>query len=105
MAGGLADENPASLMHRAFCEGPPADLAEEIKRLNVAVDAFAVEMKAKLVKKAEDGWRGWDSSTFRLRLVHSLIDHANRVEFDPTQAIDIGAIAMMLWWQWHESQS
>ncbi len=34
----------------------------EIDRLNAAVDAFAAKMKAKLAKKAEEGFAGWDAA-------------------------------------------
>ena len=70
----------------------------EIARLNKAVDAFAVVMKEKLSKKAAEGFRGWDKPVFRRNVVSVLIKHANLVEFDPAQAVDIANFAMMLWY-------
>ena len=38
-----------------------ADDAAEIAKLNAAVDAFAAEMKLRLLQKHMDGYRGWES--------------------------------------------
>ena len=75
------------------------ELEQEIARLNEAVDAFAAVMKAKLAKKANDGFHGWDKPVFRHAIVSDLINKVNGVEFDRAQAVDIANFAMMLWHQ------
>jgi hypothetical protein len=71
----------------------------ELAALNEAVDAFAKAMKAKLAKKAREGWTGWHSPAFAGMIVSRLIKKANLVEFDRKQAVDIANLSMMLWYQ------
>lgn len=75
------------------------ELEREIARLNEAVDAFAVVMKAKLAKKAKNHFRGWDAQEYRLALTDHIVAKGYEVRSDPTQAVDIANLAMMLWYQ------
>lgn len=64
----------------------------EFEALNALVDAFAVEMKLKLQRKALDGYGGWDDPGCVSGLKHALSEHL--VKGDP---IDVANIAAMLW--------
>lgn len=57
-----------------------------------AVDKFAVAMKAKLAKKREQGYCGWDNDCSVSHLAELLIGHVGKG--DP---VDIGNFAMMIW--------
>ena len=46
----------------------PEWVAQEIDRLNAAVDDFAFAMKAKLAEKVQEGWTGWDQPASSIKI-------------------------------------
>lgn len=77
----------------------PEDEEVQEKALNTLVDAFAAEMKAKLLQKMREGYRGWDDHGLSTKLGLGLRNHAQRaiVEEDPEQLVDVANLAAMLW--------
>jgi hypothetical protein len=67
---------------------------EEIARLGRAVDAFAVEMKARLREQAVKGYRGWDDPENYQRIVEMMVKHAAVGE---GEEVDVANLAMILW--------
>ncbi|MGH8548592.1 MAG: hypothetical protein ACRERU_08340 [Methylococcales bacterium] len=68
---------------------------EEIKRLNRVVEAFAIEMKARLREQAIRGCRGWDDPASYLRITEMMLEHA---AVSPGQEVDVANLAMILWY-------
>lgn len=62
----------------------------EVEKLNAAVDAFAVRMKARLEQKAKQGFSGWDKASPDL-LRSLLLDSVTK-----ESTLDLGIYAMML---------
>ena len=79
---------------------------DEKARLEKAVDKFAYKMKKKLIKKFEEGYRGWDSKENKEIIANKLQDNCVTAleEFDKNgltdkakkEFIDIANLAMML---------
>jgi len=67
---------------------------EEIDRLYQAVDAFAVEMKARLREQALKGYRGWDDPAQYQRILEMLLTRASAAE---GEEVDTANLAMILW--------
>lgn len=69
----------------------------EIDRLNAAVDAFALDMKTKLAKKAREGFEGWDLTSetnwdfFRQALSLHVLGALGHDDY-----VDVANFAMML---------
>ncbi len=59
-----------------------------IKRLEEAIDQFAEAMKAKLRKKANAGWGGWDYMT-QAQIIQRATGHLSRARSDPEQDVDV----------------
>jgi hypothetical protein len=76
------------------------ELRIEIARLTKAVDDFAELMKIKLIKKAEKGYRGWDSNWCYGTILGKM--HNNRIDED---WVDVANLAMMLHRHKKEPQS
>lgn len=72
-------------------------LNDDFKRLNFAVDEFAIEMKLKLWKKMMDGWNGWDESKYTDNIKTKLFQHVDKLRTGGPQEIDIANLAMMLY--------
>ena len=68
---------------------------EEIERLNLAVDNFASEMKARLQEQGIKGCRGWDDPANYHRICEMMMKHASVLS---GQEIDAGNLAMILWY-------
>ena len=68
---------------------------EEIERLNLAVDDFASEMKARLREQATKGCRGWDDPANYRRMCEMMMKHAS---VSSGQEVDTGNLAMILWY-------
>ena len=65
---------------------------DEIIRLEKAVDAFAEEMKKKLVKQyVEKGYTGWDKPESIIMIKQKLADNWRRGKY-----INVANLAMML---------
>lgn len=81
-------------MEKAEAHDP--DIHEELKRLLVAVDQFAAQMKVKLYKKALEGLRGWDNEHFvNSGEAHTcLLEHATGI---PKDMVDVANFAMFIW--------
>ena len=86
---------------RAWSDGPmfqdtSGALAAESKRLGRMVDRFAVAMKVKLRKKAQEGYGGWDDPVkFPDKNLHEgLFRHVERGDW-----IDIANFAAMIWYR------
>lgn len=75
----------------------PAWVAQEIRRLDVAVDEFAAVMKAKLAEKAREGWTGWDDLGARDKMYTAMLAQGAAIKYARGQEIDIANLAMMLW--------
>jgi len=71
---------------------------EEVKRLEAAVDDFAKAMKAKLIKKYNQGWSGWESMS-RRSLDVALSKHAAMQHLNGNEEVDIANLCMFSWLQ------
>jgi len=69
----------------------------EVAALEALVDAFAAEMKKKLVRKFLDGYHGWDDPECEVVIRQSLAEHVSRSETRNGQFVDIANLAAMLW--------
>ena len=69
------------------------DYSAETDALKALVDAFAVEMKKKLLCKAREGWGGWDNPENKEHIKASLLHHVKLVG----QEVDVANLAAMLW--------
>lgn len=81
-------------------EGKPVDpalLETEIHRLNVAVDQFAVAMKARLAEKAGEGWTGWDDPEAAKEIWTTMLANGAATPLAKGHEADIANYAMMLW--------
>ena len=65
-----------------------------LKALDALVDAFAVEMKKKLRRKALEGRSGWDDPACASGIRAAMLEHAQR---GLGQEIDVANLAEMLW--------
>jgi hypothetical protein len=72
----------------------PEDEDVQERALCALVDAFAGEMKAKLIKKLREGYVAWDNPCFRENIEGKLIEHASR---GSGQYVDVANLAAMLW--------
>ena len=68
---------------------------DEITRLNLVVDAFATEMKARLREQAIRGCRGWDDPASYHRMSELMMEHR---AVGPGQEVDAANLAMILWY-------
>ena len=74
--------------------------AAEIAALEAMVDAFAEEMKAKLIRTCRAGMTGWDDpkrfgTNFLWKKMKALWP-----DNDHVQVVDIGNYAAMIWNRW-----
>ena len=74
---------------------------EEIKRLDQAVDDFALEMKVRLRAQAIKGYRGWDDPDNYQRICELMTEHASVTS---GQEVDAGNLAMILWYLRRQEQ-
>ena len=68
--------------------------------LEELVDRFAAEMKAKLLKKANDGWYGWDEKENIEQFSEDLLDHADLQSpngYADVDYVDVANFAAFLW--------
>ena len=65
-----------------------------LEALDALVDAFAVEMKKKLRRKALEGRHGWDDPQYAEGIRVAMLEHARR---GPGQEVDVANLAAMLW--------
>ena len=70
------------------------DTQHEIEQLNAAVDAFAIEMKARLREQAIKGYRGWNEPENVDQIMAMLSNHAAG---SAGQEVDTANLAMILW--------
>lgn len=72
---------------------------KEGKALCALVDAFAAEMKEKLLLKEAHGWKGWRQKRYRGNFQRRLVDHAMRAftQDDGRQLVDVANFAAFLW--------
>lgn len=75
----------------------PQFAADEMERLQGLVDAFAAEMKLKLLKKVNEGRAGWGDPANAEEIYNSLLAHAAGVPLARDQEIDVANFAMFLW--------
>lgn len=59
---------------------------------DIAVDRFAIAMKAKLTKKREEGRAGWDGPTCSAEILSQLL----REHVEKGDPVDVANLAMML---------
>lgn len=76
-----------------------APLEDEIKNLYSAVNIFSLAMKAKLRRKAREGFRGWSDTEFKEMIEQKLKEHVERQLNGEGQEVDIANLAMMLHFQ------
>jgi len=79
-------------------------LSQEINKLIGAVDAFAAEMKARLIEKAKKGYKGWDKPDVLDLIRRKFNEHSVLLLFGnkdeaKRHAVDTANLAMMLWYQ------
>ena len=67
-------------------------IEEEKEKLQKVVTAFAKAMLVKLHNKVEEGYKGWDSETYKEDIKVCLKQHVEKG--DP---VDIANFCMMLW--------
>ena len=73
---------------------------DDLHHLLIAVDMFAQAMKAKLRRKAAEGYSGGLAIVARREIQEKLHDHI--LKGGPSldcQEVDVANLAMMLWWQ------
>ena len=76
------------------------ELKSEVNKLTEAVREFSAVMLSKLIKKAKDGYGGWDSEYYLDDIKLSFLDHASRVHCGSIrQSIDVANLAMFIWYQ------
>lgn len=74
-----------------------AELESEMVRLNAAVDAFAIVMKAKLLEKAREGRNGWDNPALRNDIYTAMLANGAGVPLAAGTEANVANFAMMLW--------
>jgi hypothetical protein len=62
-----------------------------------AVDEFAEKMKARLLRKYRQGFRGWDTGQYDDSIAHRMSEKAMRKNCSKKSLVDIANFAMMLW--------
>lgn len=75
----------------------PAWIEAEMLRLEEAVNEFSEKMKARLIEKAKEGWRGWDDPAASNEIYTTMLAHAAGVPLAEGQEVDVANFAMMLW--------
>lgn len=72
-------------------------MTTERQRLIAAVDAFAAEMKKRLLEKLRDGWAGWREGEYQEEIGERMIYNATRAEKnnDLQSLVDAANLAMM----------
>lgn len=60
-----------------------------------AIDAFAEEMKKRMLSKAKQGWKGWDQNRYPDRLLRNAA--AAAVNDNPQSMIDCANFCMIGW--------
>ena len=78
----------ARITMRTFEPDPDNAHDPEVQALFRLIDAFALEMKGKLLNKFRDGWRGWDimapvdaEQALRMQLVKKPMDPVDIANF------------------------
>ena len=72
----------------------------DLHSLLIAVDMFAQAMKAKLRRKATEGYSGGLESASRAEVAARFHEHlAKGGLFAENQEVDVANLVMMLWWQ------
>jgi len=73
------------------------------------VDRFAIAMKEKLIRKAREGFRGWNHGHNKIRLRQHFKDHLYRYltgdDARPIMLIDIANFAFFLWYHSKDDES
>ena len=73
------------------------------KKLNYAVDEFALEMKRRLSEKAEEGYRGWSgkSPTTEKLMLDANKDTCKILKYEKVSqhCVDVANRLMMVWWR------
>ncbi len=79
----------------------PDPLFAEKRRLYHAVDQFALEMKARLTRKLDAGWGGWDNPTVLPdEDVHRQMVLCAHKDLNANgQEADVANFALFLWWR------
>ena len=73
---------------------------EELRKIELAVNEFAKEMKDELRKGFYAGKVGWNSPNFRQKIEDKLMNASYRlIRGDNYRAPNVANYAMMLWWQ------
>lgn len=87
----MTEKNPAGV------SVSPETLELEMANLSAAVDAFAVEMKAKLHEKAREGRKGWNDKKLRNDIYVAMLANGAGVPMAVETEANIANFAMMLW--------
>lgn len=88
----MVEKNPCD---RAVTD---AELESEMVRLSAAVDAFASEMKTKLLEKAKEGRKGWDNPALRNDIHTAMLANGAGVPLAAGTEANVANFAMMLWY-------
>lgn len=70
----------------------------EAEKIENAITAFAESMKSKMLKKLNQGFTGWDNPANASFLRSSLTEHVHKDQTTMKQMVDVGNLAMMLWY-------
>lgn len=77
-----------------FIDNDFVDFDSEKKALTALVDAFAQEMKEKLIDQYHADWNGWDKDQYREGIEKAFMEQTVREKKD---YVDIANFAAMLW--------
>lgn len=77
-------------------------MPSEVHRIEQAVDKFAADMKRRMIEKAAEGKKGWDSPGQKEFIRQDMMDdalasHPDYLGDKPDLYVDIANRAMMLW--------
>ena len=80
-------------------ETPPSEsyVKEEMARLDMVVDAFAAQMKIRLIAKVKEGRGGWEDPANAEEIYTALLAHAASTPLARFRELDIANYAMFLW--------
>lgn len=88
------------MLHKHFAGGAsPSEgyVKEEMARLDMVVDAFAAQLKMRLVEKIKEGRGGWEDPSNTGEIYNSLLAHAASTPLARFRELDIANYAMFLW--------
>lgn len=77
----------------------PEEHDREAAKIVAAVDGFGSEMKATLIKKLDQGWRGWDDPQNASEIQNIMLTHGMQSPLGRGAEVNVANFAMFLWYQ------